>query len=295
MKTSGRTLRTHLGFLGFALVGIVSLSLAATAASAQTMVTTCGQEVGGDVVLAADLDCTGVELGLVINGGNLAMNGHTIANANDENVRCTRPCTIVGPGLITGAQWFGVNGLGTSVRIQQVDVTNCVRGGVQAWRTSVLEGPATISGNGEGIRGGASVRVDNMTITGNVGTGIAVANIAESGTLVVRNSTITGNARGVSAQRRVKVIDSTITGNGTYGASAGANLAGGSCVRPGVLGVKSSTITGNDTDPDCGTTKVCADIATCEAAPKIKDSACDTSYVNESGNPGQSWDVCALD
>jgi hypothetical protein len=290
------TVRPHPVIVGFALVGIVALSLGASAASAQTVVTTCGQEVSGDVVLAADLDCTGVELGLVINGGKLAMNGHSISNANDENVRCTKPCTIVGPGLITGALWFGVNALETSVHMQQVDVTNCHVGGVQAWKKCVLDGPATISGNGVGVRGGKSVKANNVTITGNQGPAIDVASIKPVGAAVVKGCTITGNGSGISAQSRVKVTDSTITGNGVFGASAGGSLGGGSCVRPGSLTLKGSIVTGNDTDPDCGTPKVCADVVTCILPPRIKfGSTCDHSYVNESGNPGQDWGVCALD
>lgn len=258
--------------------------------------TTCGQEVKGDAVLAADLDCTGVELGLVINGGKLAMNGHSISNANDENVRCTKPCTIVGPGLITGAQWFGVNALGTSVHMKQVDVTNCHVAGVQSWKRCMLDGPATISGNGEGVRGGKIVKANNLTITGNQGRAIDVASNDPVGVAVVTGCTITGNRSGVSAPRRVKVINSTITGNGVFGASAGGFVGGGSCVRPGSLTVKGSTVTGNDTDPDCGTAKVCADVVTCDLPPRIKSgSTCDHSYVNESGNPGQDWGVCALD
>src|SRR5262245_16616836 len=101
-----------------------ALSILATTAVAQTTVTTCGQEVSGAAALAADLDCTGLSGNAVtLHGGTLALNGHTITGA-DIGVYCDRRCSVVGPGLVTGAKYFGIDAFGTSVHLTQVDVTN---------------------------------------------------------------------------------------------------------------------------------------------------------------------------
>ena len=56
-------------------------------------------------------------------------------------------------------------------------------------------------------------------------------------------------------------------------------------------------MTGNNTDPDCGTTKVCFDLGTCPGAtlPRLRNSTCEHSYVLGSGNPGTDLGVCTLD
>ena len=92
---------------------------------------------------------------------------------------------------------------------------------------------------------------------------------------------------------------STITGNGTFGVTADQTLSvsvGNGC-REGktIVVLKNSTVTGNDVDPDCGVTELCADIATCDRPPRLKNSTCEHSHQNSTGNPGGDWDVCTLD
>jgi len=56
-----------------------------------------------------------------------------------------------------------------------------------------------------------------------------------------------------------------------------------------------STASGNGTDVECGTSIMCADVASC-TLPKIAALAtCDTSYQVDSGVPGLSWGVCSSD
>ena len=264
----------------------------ASHAAAQTSVTTCGQEVTGAATLDADLDCTGLDGGAVtIHGGSLAMNGHTITGGR-FGIFCDAKCTILGPGTVTGATFAGLQIFGTSVRVTGVDITNCALFGMQVWKAAVVEGPATISGNGDGIRAGNVARITNVTITGNY-FAVEVANNVSSGSVTVKGSTITANRTGLFVQRKVVVTDSTIAGNEQYGIEVGGCGNGN---RPGRAMVKHSTVTGNGTDSECGSTIACADIASCPVPPKLRaGSTCDHSYVLGSGIPGNNWGVCALD
>jgi hypothetical protein len=117
-----------------------------------------------------------------------------------------------------------------------------------------------------------------------------------SGTTKIKDSGITGNAgAGVysnspTSSRGCKMVvaRSTVTGN------AGHGLVCGSVDRTR-LSIRKSGVTANGGVAECGTTIACADLASDEL-PRIKKGAtCDTSYVLDSGIPGSSWSVCALD
>ena len=61
------------------------------------------------------------------------------------------------------------------------------------------------------------------------------------------------------------------------------------------VAVADTTVTGNGTSADCGTTVVCADLDT-DLVPRLDPrSTCDSSHVYGSGLPGSSWGVYALD
>jgi len=273
------------------LLATAALSMIAATAFAQTPVTTCGQEVSGAAVLPADLDCTGMSGNAVtLHGGTLTLNGHTITGA-DIGVYCDRRCTVVGPGLVTGSNFFGIDAFGTSVHLKQVDVTNVPVRAVQSWKACIIDGPATMSGSGDAVAASGNTKIrDGVTITNN-DTALAVFNDHGTAGVIVTGSTVTGNRQGILTQRRIKLVDSSVTDNGTNGLSAGEYK----CPRNGFISLVRSTVTGNGTDPSCST-NVCADIATCGTAPRVDDtSTCGHSYVNGSGNPGDSWHVCSLD
>lgn len=273
------------------VLATAALSIVATTGFAQTPVTTCGQEVSGAAVLAADLDCTGFNGNAVtLHGGTLTMNGHTITGG-DIGVYCDRRCSVVGPGLVTGSNFFGVDGFQTSVHLKQVDVTNVALLGVQCWKSCVVDGPATMSGNGVAVAGSGNTKVrGGVTITGN-DTAISVSNSHGTASVIVTGSTITANRQGISTQRRIKLVDTSVTSNGRSGLTAGEYK----CPRKAIISLVRSTVTGTGTDPSC-TTNVCADITTCGTAPRLDEtSTCDHSWVNGSGNPGENWHVCTFD
>jgi hypothetical protein len=150
-----------------------------------------------------------------------------------------------------------------------------------------------VSGNGTGIQAATLVKIRALTLSGN-DVGIVAVNADQHGrALVYDTSVITGNRIGVLADRFVKMVNSSITANTEIGIRAGL---GDDCPHKGLATIKAGTVTGNGTDAGCGTTVVCADLATCTTAPHVAGGAtCDHSYVIGSGIPGSDWDVCALD
>jgi hypothetical protein len=275
------------------LFACASLLGAAGVASAQTVVTTCGQVTSGPAVLNADLDCTGFDgTNLTMNGGTLTMNGHTITGGF-IGVQCDRTCKIVGPGTITGASFGGIQAFGTGLKATQVDLIDNGQFGAQVWDAAVISGPATISGNGStALRVGIKAKLTDLTIIGNL-TAVAVGT-GKQGSASLLRCTVTGNGSGVGAQRDIKVMDSTITDNDWVGVGAGG--AGGTvgCEKKAGVTLKGSTVTGNGTV--CGVDKICADVVTCDKRPRVKPgSTCGTSANLGGIDPGSDWDVCTLD
>ena len=272
-----------------ALLTAALLFLSAGTTSA-TVITACGQEFSGSAVLNADLDCTGFGgYAVTMHGGKLLMNGHTITGGQ-VGIHCDAPTRIVGPGAVTGTTAMGVNGFQTIVRVKDVDLTNNAFFGIQCFKNCTIEG-GTISGNGVAVRAGGNTKVAGVTITGN-DLGIDADNLSTAKALV-SNSTISGNNIGVRADVLAKLTDSTVSGNGRFGVIVGDQQQ---CERNSLAVVKRSAITGNGTNPGCGTTEACADVATCGVAPRLRVGAsCDHSYVNGSGVPGDDWNVCSAD
>jgi hypothetical protein len=284
-------------FARASFVALLALPLASSSARAQTVVTTCGQEVAGPAALNADLDCTGVDdYAVQVHRGTLTLNGHTITGG--FGVFCDGPCKVVGPGTVRNSVHFGVNGMNTVLKVSQVDLTDNAIYGAQCFGTCKIDGPATISGSGVGIRNGGTLTGRNLTITGNQQ---AVEGGNNEGTtrVLLRDSSVTGNGSGVTSHGGVKLIHTTVTGNGKSGVTAGQAVfsrpEGVHCERKSLATLFGSTVTGNGTDPACGVTTVCWDVATCLQAPRLHDSTCEHSYAIASGNPGTDWDVCTLD
>lgn len=272
---------------------LACLVIAATAApvAAQTVVTTCGQETHGAAVLNADLDCTGFAgYALTMHGGTLAMNGFTIRGGL-VGVHCDLTCKILGPGTITETTFAAVNAVEVGLKLTQVNIVDNPVLGIQVWNTAVVSGPAVFSGNGTAIRVGAKAKLANLTISGNF-TAVEAANNAHIGNVWIQDSTVSGNRVGLEAQRNVRVVNSVVTGNATFGIYAHGDY---DCDKNASANLVRSTVSGNGTDPECGASLSCADVATCDG-PRIRaGSTCGTSYQLGSGNPGHDWNVCSLD
>jgi len=145
----------------------------------------------------------------------------------------------------TGIVGHGVDfvGRGSRLELRGFTISNASASGVQCRSGCKIIGPGTITGSGlHGLRAGGPAQVRSVTILDNTN-GIAAANNANRGRVIVRGSHIEGNSHyGVYAQRRIKLVDSTVTGN-----ELGVVV---DCLD-GKYKVKRSTVTGNGTDFDC--------------------------------------------
>jgi hypothetical protein len=166
---------------------------------------------------------------------------------------------------------------------------------VQSSGNAKIVGPGTITGSpGDGVRHTAGLlTVRDATISGNAGNGL----VALVGKVKVFDSTIENNGRdGVAALVQARVQRSTVSGNGRFGVSTNTNPADACAVyAKGAIGLRDSEVTGNGVDAECGVTLACGDVATCDRAPKLTKATCDTSYRLDSGIPGETLGVCALD
>lgn len=165
----------------------LAFALAATVpaeSSARVLVTTCGQVVQGQGVLAGDLDCSTHPGHAVVLDGTLVLNGFAvIGNATDpagySAVDCTGKCRvkIKGPGHIIGGS-TGVSGSKVVVT-EEVTVLNAAEWGIRGARVTVKS--AFVHDNGAGLGtgpdggggiGGGKITVTRSTIVGNAAYGV---------------------------------------------------------------------------------------------------------------------------
>ena len=108
------------------------------------------------------------------------------------------------------------------------DVVRCETGGC------IVEGPGTVTGGMDGIRGDRTVKVRlGVIVTGNADTGVRAKASA-----IVSDSTITANGvDGIEADASVKLAGTTVTGNGGDGVRAKKRAS-----------LKTSTVSGNGGD-----------------------------------------------
>jgi Right handed beta helix region len=184
--------------------------------------------------------------------------------------------------------------------------------------------------NGTGVRASEFLKIDTCDIVDNVGDGIDAAHAFKSqrmtnqrngGTGLVLDS-IDGPAKVFFSEVSDNGLDGvTVTGpqsnkllfrfafirrNARYGISArdfrlsvsrvDDNAFDGLHAEPGgdcVLRIDRFSTVGNGTDPSCGVSVACADIASCSPPVKLTpETMCDRSHDTSSGFPGTSWSIC---
>jgi hypothetical protein len=166
-------------------------------------------------------------------------------------------------------------------------------GDVYCAGTCRIYGPGTISGGG--VIGQDKVLVRRMIITGSPAHGVLATNGMGRARATIVDSVITGNAStGVEADRMTRIIRSRITGNGRHGVAVSLQPFN-DCTRGRIRSWR-STVSDNGRDETCGTSEICADVATCaRRGPALRASGCDTSYELGSGMPGRNCGVCTFD
>jgi hypothetical protein len=269
-----------------AIGALAAVLLSAGLAHAQTPVTVCGQIVGGDAVLANDLDCAPNALAGVLHlGGRLDLAGHTIRGAQygvlcaeplwDQGLFIYRKCRVSG-GTLADFTINGVNGQKLdlvdlafsgaedtfaiyghkSVRFANIHIDNLAGSvGILGFALQTVKGTnITIEGGEIGIAHVGKATIDGIAVNGAADQGIS------GKTIKVTHGSVTAGTVGVAAVN-AKVAATTVTGAETG-------------ILANRMQLKDSTVTGNALDLDS------------TRAPKLKNTACDTS---------NGWGVCAND
>jgi hypothetical protein len=191
---------TKLGIVAFTVTTLLAGMSGTGDAASPIEITTCGQVVaGGKAILTVDLDCSGPDHAIIIEGPTkLDLNGHSVkAGPNRRGVLCLSECKIVGPGTISDS---GI-GIGmTSGSVDSVTITNCGLGievehsgtGHIKVRNSTIELNAA-----QGIISERYAKVYSSTIANNGGNGVEVRTQAGAGTCVgfvyLKDSSVSGN------------------------------------------------------------------------------------------------------
>ncbi len=253
----------------FVLIGVCRLASAFD-------VTACGQTVPAGEIgeLQTDLSCMGAFVVGVGAGGALHLDGHTLQSSGSQGVTdgvvCLSDCVIEGPGTITATD-LGVQATSSlHMTLENLTIRNTDLGLVTDARTRLTVSHVTIADNHTyGINSGVLSAVD-LTVTGNGGTGIALARTLRGEMVTVSDN----GSEGIFAAR-VVVSNLTATGNG------------GSGVRAGRASLKDSTLTGND-GFGAG-----IDVTT-KRKPRVRDTTCGKSQ-KIGAQLGDDWGVCTGD
>ena len=235
----------------------------------------CGQQIpaGGVGVLEADLTCAGAfATSALVLGQNarLDLNGHTVAVTHPDGavgIVCSRSCSVIGPGTISGAgnPDYGAAILSDRGRLTLTDVE------ISGFSTGVMQFPS------------GRLVATNLDVHDCSGTGVV------SGRLLARQVSVRRNGAGIKVMRGLKGIDIEATDNrlgiqsargvSGVGFTITANAFAG--IVAGRVKLADSIIQGN------GTIDIASDFE-----PELVNTICDHSFEFSSGD---SWGVCTLD
>lgn len=255
---------------------MLGLALGSTVqAGAPIPVTTCGQDVQGTGQLTADLNCAASADEAVKLKGTLLLGGFILTgNPGFDVVRCVSgACRIVGPGTVTG----GADGIRSDVGARVEGNANVVANagdGVRTEKTAKITG-AYVSGNGgDGVRSKGAALLKGSNVIGNGGTGVRTDGAAN-----VQSSNVGFNDEdGVHSEKTAKVMKGSVVANDGFDGVRGLKVQ-----------LKDSLSVANGTDPACGVTDDCADLAA-QFLPKVQGTAsCGSSRNTELGG---TWGVC---
>jgi hypothetical protein len=171
-----------------------------------------------------------------------------------------------------------------------------------------------ITGNvGDGIRANITFKAQRMILTENGGSGLVMGDIdgpakvffsevSDNGgdgvrvegnhkaKLRLKYAFLRRNAGSGIVSRDYRAAYTRSDDNGLYGVLSPSNPEG--CKAR----INRFSMSGNGTDPSCGVSLTCADIASCDPLIELHpETACATSYDTDSGFPGTSLGICYAD
>jgi hypothetical protein len=208
------------------------------------------------------------------------------------------------------------NGL-QGIRGESVRTTECLvelnGTGIEATVYAKLELTDILDNVGDGVRAGPSFRTFRAHVQGNGGTGIVLTSVERN--VLVQFAEVSDN--GVDGIRvdgpqlsRVRLKFAFVRRNGRHGivsrhidmhqSRVDDNAFHGVFGEPAPEGciarLDRYSLVGNGTDPSCGVSVACADVAICDPPLAFNPTTeCSTSYDTASGFPGTSWNICDAD
>lgn len=200
-----------------AAASVLTFSTAHAAPPPPIPVTACGQVVPARAraVLATDLDCSGVQEGVVLeSGAKLALDGHALVAGASVGVLCRRGCAVSGPGTITGGGG-GISSNG-SLKVAGVEIVGTINGITTDGLRSVTVTGSVFRDNFKGITQAKGAKVDGSTFTDN---SVAI----EVDRASVSATTITGGSFGISSRAATVKKGSSIDTSGGGGAARDFN------------------------------------------------------------------------
>jgi hypothetical protein len=248
------------------MLWLLSLSVVSTAGAAGPIpVTTCGQEVNGRGVLAADLYCSQPDLGAAVAlgvGGSLDLAGHTLTveEHGTTAVKCGASCKVSGGSIVL------IGEAGWAVHA--------------ADRVSVSDVEISVVPNALNVRYAHGVTGRIGKISSSVITSVYDC-AAGFEKVQMRDVQCVDNIdEGVEGSRRVLVKDSTFTGypNGASRGVWSSTVTGRVTVKGSVIGGYEHSIASWYVRP-----------------PAVRETQCERSGVLDSEGVTGTWNLCSLD
>jgi hypothetical protein len=216
----------------------------------------------------------------------------------------------VAASTIAGNQAEGLDGGVVQVRDSVIELNGT---GLRAAEYLKIDTCDIIDNVGDGIHSAVAIKTRHMVNERNGGTGLVIESIDGPARVFfseVNDNGLDGVAVTGPQRNKLAFRFAFIRGNGRHGINAkdfrltvsrvDENAFDGIHAEPGggacVLRIDRFSIVGNGTDPSCGVSVACADIASCSAPVELgAETECDTSHDTASGFPGTSWNICDAD
>ena len=243
LRRAGLTLTRSVGHAGslVALIAALILTFACSSAAAGAVdVVACGQVIRAGQVgeLRQDLDCRTPPLpllatpGVYLEGGaRLDLNGFTIHGDGDgvgvsclSSGRPRRPCTVNGPGEITGF-WAALNGGGCRFVARGLVLRGNTNGIVGPLDCDLKAVDLEVVENAENGIWVSHLHARHLTVSQNGGRGVAAARVDVRGLAAMHNGR-EGVRQSIIRGRFGRIIDSTVIDNDSGGTGLDIAAAG---------------------------------------------------------------------
>ena len=241
-------------------------------------------------------------------GGRTGANRSTISGNGGAGLYSPDKARVIA-STISGNQAQGLRAANTKLSGSEFSGNNV---GVESLVVARIDACQVIDNIADGVRATNAIKAKELESLRNGGSGLVLDTIDRLAKIVYSEISDNGldgvtaigehgnlsrfkfvfirrNGRNGITSDNFRVVVSRVDDNAFHGVYA---EAGGRCA----VRVDRFSIIGNGTDPSCGVSTTCADIASCAELVRFgAETKCNTSYDTASGFPGTSWGVCSAD